>query len=31
MIEIINNILLSGDKFMPEVYLRQPGFMHSGC
>ena len=31
MIEIINNILLSGDKFMPEVCLRQPGFMHSGC
>ena len=26
MKEIINKFLLAGDKFMPEVYLRQPGF-----
>ena len=26
----INNFLLAGDKFMPEMHLRQPRFMHSG-
>ena len=26
---IINKYLLVGDKFMPEMYLSQPGFMHS--
>ena len=25
----INKILLEGDKFMPEMYLRQPGFTYS--
>ena len=24
--EIINHFLLAGDKFMSEMYLRQPGF-----
>ena len=24
--EIINKFLLAGDKFMPEMHLRQPGF-----
>ena len=29
MNEIINNFLLAGDKFMPEMHLRQPGFTYS--
>ena len=29
MNEIVNKSLLSGDKFMPEMYLRQPGFTYS--
>ena len=28
---IVNNFLLPGDKFMPEMYLRQPGFTYSAC
>ena len=31
MNEIINNFLLVGDKFMPEMHLRQPGFTYSAC
>ena len=31
MNEIINKFLLVGDKFMPEMHLKQPGFMHSAC
>ena len=31
MNEIINKFLLSGDKFMPEMHLRQPGFTYSAC
>ena len=31
MNEIINMILLVGDKFMPEMYLKQPGFTYSAC
>ena len=31
MNEIINNFLLAGDKFMPEMHLRQPGFTYSAC
>ena len=27
----INKFLLSGDKFMPEMHLRQPGFTYSAC
>ena len=23
--------LLAGDKFMPEIYLKQPGFTYSAC
>ena len=26
---IVNKFLLAGDKFMPEVHLRQPGFIYS--
>ena len=29
MNEIVNKFLLVGDKFMPEMYLRQPGFTYS--
>ena len=31
MNEIVNKILLAGDKFMPEMYLKQPGFTYSAC
>ena len=31
MNDIINNFLLAGDKFMPEMHLRQPGFTYSAC
>ena len=27
--EIVNNFLLAGDKFMPEMHLKQPGFIYS--
>ena len=29
MNDIINRFLLAGDKFMPEMHLRQPGFTYS--
>ena len=35
--EIVNNFLLTGDKFMPEMHLEQPasldkpGFTYSAC
>ena len=31
MNEIINKFLLVGDKFMPEMHLKQPGFIYSAC
>ena len=31
MNEIVNKFLLVGDKFMPEIHLKQPGFTHSAC
>ena len=31
MNEIVNNFLLAGDKFMPEMHLRQPQFVYSAC
>ena len=31
MNEIVNKFLFSGDKFMPEMYLKQPGFIYSAC
>ena len=27
MNEIVNKFLLAGDKFMPEIHLKQPGFI----
>ena len=29
--EMVNKFLLAGDKFMPEVHLKQPGFTYSAC
>ena len=29
MNEIVNKSLLAGDKFMPEMHLKQPGFTYS--
>ena len=29
MNEIVNKFSLVGDKFMPEMYLKQPGFTYS--
>ena len=31
MNEIVSKFLLAGDKFMPEMHLRQPGFIYSVC
>ena len=31
MNDIINKFLLVGDKFMPEIHFRQPGFTYSAC
>ena len=28
---MVNKFLLVGDKFMPEMYLRQLGFTYSTC
>ena len=27
----MNKFLLVGDKFMPEMHLKQPGFAYSAC
>ena len=29
MNEIVNKFLLAGDKFMPEMHLKQPGFTYN--
>ena len=31
MNKMINKFLLAGDKFMPEMHLRQAGFTYSAC
>ena len=31
MKEIVNKLLLAGDKLLPEMYLKQPGFTYSAC
>ena len=31
MNEIVNTLLLAGDKFMPEMHLKQLGFTYSVC
>ena len=29
--KIVNKFLLAGDKFMPEMHLKQPGVTYSAC
>ena len=31
MNDIVDKFLLPGDKFMPELHLKQPGFIYSAC
>ena len=31
MNEIVNIFLLAGEKFMPKMHLKQPGFTYSPC
>ena len=31
MNEKVNKFLLAGDKSMPQMHLRQPGFTYSAC
>ena len=31
MNEIVKKFFLAGDTFMPEIHLRQPGFIYSAC
>ena len=31
MNEIVNRFLLTRDKFMPEIHLKQSGFTYSAC
>ena len=31
MNEIVNKFLLAGDKFMPEMHLKQLGLTYSAC
>ena len=31
MNKIINTCVLTGDKFMPQLHLKQPGFTYSAC
>ena len=31
MNEIVNKFLLAGDKFMPEMHLKQPRFTYTAC
>ena len=31
MNKIVSKFLLAGDKFMPKMHLRQPGFSCSAC
>ena len=31
MNEIVNKFLLMGNNFLPEIHLKQPGFIYSAC
>ena len=31
MNELVNKFLLAGDKCMPEMHLKEPGFTYSVC
>ena len=31
MNKLVSKLLLAGNKFMPEMHLKQPGFTYSAC
>ena len=31
MNEFVNKFLLAGDKYMPKMHLKKPGFTYSAC
>ena len=31
MDEIVNKFLVTGNRFMPQMHLKQPGFTYSAC
>ena len=31
MNELVNKMLLAGNKFIPEMHLKNPGFIYSAC
>ena len=31
MNEVVNKVLLAGDRFVPRMYLKQPRFTYSSC
>ena len=31
MNQIVNKFLLAGDKFIPEMHFREPGFTYLAC
>ena len=31
MNKTVNKVLLAGDRIMPEIHLKQPGFTYSAC
>ena len=31
MNDFVNKFLLAGDKFMPEIPLKEPGFTYTAC
>ena len=31
MDKIVSKLLLAGDKYMPGIHLKQPGFTYSAC
>ena len=31
MNEIVHNFLLAGERFIPKLHLKQPGFTYSAC
>ena len=31
MNKTVNKFLLAGDRIMPEIHLKQPGFTYSAC
>ena len=31
MNEMVNKMLLAGNKFIPEMHLKKPGFIYSAC